>query len=59
MKEKPEVKCLFSTPVYESIIKIDSKTLKILLETKLKFMEHVNNGYMSKSKLVLNNKNVR
>lgn len=59
MKEKPEVKCLFSTPVYESIINIDSKSLKTLLETKLEFMKHVNNGYMSKEKFVLDNKKLK
>jgi len=59
MSKYLEVKCLFSLPVYESEIDIDTKTLKNLLSVKLEFMKHVNNGYMSKDKFVLNNKKLK
>jgi len=55
MDQQPEVKCLFSIPVYETKIDIKKPVLNNLIKTKLEFMEHVGNGHMSKEKNILNN----
>ena len=59
MKEIPEVKCLFSVPVYQTRFELDKDVLKYLINSELEYMQDVKNGHMSKNKFILNNKKLK